>query len=417
MVTLIGPNDYNRLLRGIGHDNADEFVRGAADRLQTELGPAGQLYHVALLSFVFVCETAASEGLLTALTMAFDAPLVCAGIPIMADIAIGLAACDAADGGMALRAALTATQDCRTQGLDWAYYNSQSDLAQQRGFLILSSLNGALSTPGQLALNFQPKYNLASGRLTSAEALLRWQHPTLGAISPADFIPLAESTSHIHALTDWVLGEALRQAASWQNAGAPIRVAINVSPRNLALPGFARRTIARLAAHGLKGPSIELEFTEGLLVANDLVVLKELKQLRAAGIHIALDDFGTGFANFNYITHLPADIIKIDKSFIMRIGEDKRTAAVVETIVELAHRLGYGVVAEGIETEREYRMLADWACDEGQGFLMSRPLDSAGFAALLARPATSRGTLFNLDDQGESPEHAAAHAMTADTAR
>jgi EAL domain-containing protein (putative c-di-GMP-specific phosphodiesterase class I)/GGDEF domain-containing protein len=416
MVTLIGPNDYNQLLRGIGHDNADEFVRCAADRLQTVLGPSGQLYHVALLSFVFICGTAASEPLLRALTTAFEAPLVCAGIPIMATIAIGLAPCDSVDGALPLRAALTATQDCRTQGLSWAHYNPQSDRAQQRGFLILSSLSGALSAPGQLALNFQPKYDLASGRLTSAEALLRWHHPTLGSVSPADFIPLAENTTHIHALTDWVMDEALKQAASWRDAGAPIRIAINVSPRNLAQPGFARRTIARLAAHGLEGPSIELEFTEGLLVANDQVVLNELKQLRAAGIHIALDDFGTGFANFSYITNLPADIIKIDKYFIMRIGEDQRTAAVVQAIVDLAHRLGYGVVAEGIETEREYGMLAGWACDEGQGFLMSRPLDSEGFAALLARPANARGETVSLNNPGESPEHAAARAPTRQTA-
>jgi EAL domain-containing protein (putative c-di-GMP-specific phosphodiesterase class I)/GGDEF domain-containing protein len=393
MVTMMGANDYNRLLRAIGHDLADEFMRGAALRMRGELCDTQTLYHVALLSFAFICRTPDDDSALRGINAAFDHPIFCAGIPVMADIAIGLAPCESADPAFVLRAALAATQDCRAQSMAWAEYDPHSDQATQRGFLLLSALSLALSEPGQLALDYQPKYALATGRLTSAEALLRWRHPTLGMISPAEFIPMSESTTLIHALTDWVMDRALTQAAAWRDAGSPVRVAVNVSPRNLSRPGFARRTIERLAQRRLSSQALELEFTEGLLVVNDQVVLAELEQLRAAGIHIAIDDFGTGFANFSYITHLPADIIKIDKSFIQRIDEDERAAAVVQSIVELGHRLGYGVVAEGIETEKVYRMLAGWKCDEGQGFLMSRPLDAAAFAAVLAQPAPRYGLI------------------------
>jgi EAL domain-containing protein (putative c-di-GMP-specific phosphodiesterase class I) len=384
MITLSGANAYNRLLRAIGHDHADEFVRVAAARLRETVGGGRGLYHVALMSFVFLRETSQCEPLLRDIIAAFDQPIFCAGIPVLSDIAIGLTACDEADPGVILRAALAAAQDCRAQSMGWAYYNPQSDKANQRGFMLLSALSTALTVPGELRLNFQPKYDLASGRMTSAEALLRWEHPTLGSISPAEFIPLSETTTHIHALTDWVMGEALRHAVAWRDSGAQIRLAINVSPRNLARAGFARRTIDQLAQHGIAGASIELEFTEGLLMSNDQVVTDELRQLRAAGIHIALDDFGTGFANFSYITHLPADIIKIDKSFIMAIGNDERVAVVVQAIVELAHRLGYAVVSEGIETREAYDMLAAGGVIQGQGFLLSRPLDGATFAATLA---------------------------------
>jgi len=411
MVTMMGASDYNRLLRAIGHDLADDFMRACALRLRAELCDTQVMYHVALLSFAFICRRPEDDTALRGINAAFDHPVYCAGIPMMADIAIGLAPCEIVDPAFVLRAALAATQDCRAQSLAWALYDERSDQATQRGFLLLSGLSVALSEPGQLSLDYQPKYALATGRLTSAEALLRWRHPSLGMISPAEFIPLSESTTLIHALTDWVMEMALTQAAAWRDSGSAVRIAVNVSPRNLSRPGFARRTIERLAQRRLSSQALELEFTEGLVVANDQVVLAELEQLRAAGISIALDDFGTGFANFSYITHLPADTIKIDKSFIQRIGEDERAATVVQSIVELGHKLGYGVIAEGIETEKVYRLLAGWKCDEGQGFLMSRPLDPVAFAALLARPARPRPGFMTAGSRSGSRAHAGHQAV------
>jgi EAL domain-containing protein (putative c-di-GMP-specific phosphodiesterase class I) len=250
--------------------------------------------------------------------------------------------------------------------------------------LLLSQFPQALAAKDQLSLAFQPKYNFATGKVTGAEALLRWTHPTLGAVSPGEFIPLVETTDYIQPLTDWVLAQAAAEAARWLANGLHLTMAVNVSPHNLSHSGFAAHACGMLNRHGAAPADFEFEFTEGALAANNAKVLAELRQLRGVGIRIALDDFGTGFSNFSYITHLPADIIKIDQSFIRRIGSDERSDAVVIALIGLAHRLGYSVVAEGIETAEIYQLLAGWGCDEGQGYYMSRPLDAGAFGALIA---------------------------------
>jgi len=383
MMTLADSKHFNELLRAIGHEHSEDFMRAGAARLREALAPAITIYHVSVLSFTFMLPEGAAALVLQHIVDAFHKPLLCGGIPIATAIALGLAGCTDSNPANVLRAALAAAQDCRHTGADWARYNRKTDTAHQRGFVLLSHLSAAMESPNQLSLNFQPKYAMATGKLTSAEALLRWQHPVFGAISPAEFVPLAEATAHIHTLTDWVMRQALTQAAAWADNGIHLTIAINVSPRNLARRGFARRITQMVKDHGVRPDSIELEFTEGVLAANDQTVLDELQALRDTGIRIALDDFGTGFANFSYITHLPADIIKIDKSFIQKITSDERSAMVVRAIIDLAHRLDYSVVAEGIETERAYNMLADWQCDEGQGFHMSPPLDAATLAQMM----------------------------------
>ena len=383
MMTLSDAQHFNELLRAIGHEYSEEFMRAGAARLREALAPETTVYHVSVLSFTFICPDGAAIPLLEAVVERFKKPLLCGGIPVATDIALGYAGCADPNPAGVLRAALAAAQDCRTTGADWAHYNRSTDTAHQRGFVLLSHLNAALESPGQFVLYFQPKYAMATGKLTSAEALLRWHHPVFGNISPAEFVPLAEATAHIHPLSDWVMRHALAQAGAWARHGIDLNMAINVSPRNLSRRGFAARIAELLQQYGVRPAAIELEFTEGVLVANDQIVLDELQALRNTGIRIALDDFGTGFCNFSYITHLPADIIKIDKSFIQKIATDERSAMVVRSLIELAHRLDYSVVAEGIETERAFNMLADWHCDEGQGFYMSPPLDAASLAQIM----------------------------------
>ena len=380
MMTLANGKQFNELLRAIGHEHSDEFMRAGVQRLREALASGCIVYHVSNLSFAFILPDGASPTLLRKIIEHFEQPLICGHIPVMADIALGIADCTDASPAFVLRAALAAVQDSRDSGRGWARYNRKTDTAHQRGFLLLSQLSNAMQADDQLTLHFQPKYAMSSGRLTSAEALLRWQHPVFGAISPAEFVPLAEATAHIHPLTDWVLRHAIAQAGAWTAKGMEINIAINISPRNLTRRGFAARIAEILQLHGVRPSSIELEFTEGVLVSTDHAVLDELRALRDTGIRIALDDFGTGFANFSYITHLPADIIKIDKSFIQKISSDERSAMVVRALIELAHRLDYSVVAEGIETEKVFALLASWNCDEGQGFYMSPPLDAARFA-------------------------------------
>jgi len=380
LMTLSESNHFNQLMRAIGHEYTEDFMRVGAARLRESVPGDIPIYHVGLLGFAFVLPGGACPESLQKIVDHFDKALNCGGIPVVTDIALGIADCTDSNASNVLRAALAAAQDCRDSGAAWAFYDRKLDTASQRGFVLLSQLSAAMLAGDQLSLHFQPIYALANGMPTGAEALLRWQHPVFGAVSPAEFVPLVEATAHIHPLTDWVLRNAFAQASTWAAQGLNLNIAVNVSPKNLLRRGFSVRIAELLKGYDVNPSSIELEFTEGVLVGNDYVVLEELQALRDTGIRIALDDFGTGFANFKYITHLPADILKIDKFFIQKIGTDERSALVVRTLIELAHRLDYSVIAEGVETERAYRLLAGWDCDEGQGFFMSPPLDAARFA-------------------------------------
>jgi len=385
MLTLTSPTQFDELLRAIGHEHAEDFMRAGAARLCEAMDPAIGIYHISILSFAFVMPFGVLPDLLHQINDQFNKPLICGNIPVSADIALGVADCHDADAAFVLRAGLAAARDCRNTGRDWARYNRKTDTAHQRGFLLLTHLTDAIKAEDQLHLHFQPKYDMASGMPTSAEALLRWRHPVFGNVPPAEFVPLAEATAHIHPLTEWVLRNAIAQAGAWAAKGLRLSTAINVSPRNLTRRGFSLQVAKLLNCYGVEPSRIELEFTEGVLVSNDPVVLEELRTLRATGIRIALDDFGTGFANFSYMTHLPVDIIKIDKSFIQKISTDPRSAVVVRSLIELAHKLDYSVVAEGIESEKAYGMLKTWACDEGQGFYMSPPIAPAALAQKLSQ--------------------------------
>jgi EAL domain-containing protein (putative c-di-GMP-specific phosphodiesterase class I)/GGDEF domain-containing protein len=382
MVTLADAVHFNALLRALGHEYSEDFIRAGAARIRACIPQVIELYHVSVLSFAFISPSN-TEALVTELIKFCAEPLFCGGIPIVTRLGVGIADCNSADAADPLRNALAAAQDSRHGSTGWARYNSATDNAHRRSFMLLSDLPAALAGRGQLALQFQPKYNLATGRATSAEALLRWRHPTLGPISPSEFVPLAETTALIGSLTQWVLTEAARHAAAWHEQGLRLNMAINVSPQNLSESGFSDKVADVLQRCRAPASGFELEFTEGTLASNNNVVLAELKALRSTGVRIALDDFGTGFSNLSYITHLPADIIKIDKSFIHRISVDERSAVLVRTLIQLAHRLNYGVVAEGIENAEAYRLLAAWGCDEGQGFFMSRPLDAGSFNELM----------------------------------
>jgi EAL domain-containing protein (putative c-di-GMP-specific phosphodiesterase class I)/GGDEF domain-containing protein len=388
MLTLADATHFNQLLRAIGHEYSEDFIREGSARLREALSPEIVIYHVSILSFAFMFPQHAAKALLRKIVLTFEKPLIIGGVPVAPDIALGTTNGAEPVAAIILRAALAAAQDCRMSGADWAHYNPRTDTAHQRGFTLLSHLPAALEASDQLSLHFQPKYAMASGAMTSAEALLRWTHPAFGNISPAEFIPLAEATAHIHALTDWVLRHAIEQASLWVRQGLKLSLAVNVSPRNLGRRGFAQRVADLLEEYGVDPRMIELEFTEGVLMSSDPILLDELRALRATNVRIALDDFGSGFANFSYLTHLPADIIKLDKSIIQEIETDERSAVVVQSLIELAHRLGYSVVAEGIEMAKTYEMLAGWGCDEAQGYFMSRPLDAAGFAEA-AMPAVA----------------------------
>jgi len=230
---------------------------------------------------------------------------------------------------------------------------------------------------------YQPQVNVHTGKIISAEALVRWLHPQKGLISPAEFIPAAEETGFIVPLGEWVLQTACKQMQVWQNAGFSLRIAVNLSPRQFHQPDLSSRVAQILAETGLEPNSLELELTESLMVEDAESAIATLQHLKNLGVCISLDDFGTGYSSLSYLTQYPFDTLKIDRCFISNITDGCTNAAIVKAIIEMAHSLCLEVIAEGVETEAEKDFLWRYECDTMQGYLFSPPLTAADFEHLL----------------------------------
>nr|WP_280845041.1 EAL domain-containing protein [Neoroseomonas nitratireducens] len=229
----------------------------------------------------------------------------------------------------------------------------------------------------ELSLHFQPKLDCRTLEPRGVEALLRWVHPTDGAIAPSRFIPVAEQSGQMAALGSAVLRMAIRQMRVWQDAGTPRRVAVNVSPVQLEQPGLVQEVLETLAAHGVAADWLELEITESMLMSTRTPTLARIERLRAAGVHVSIDDFGTGFSNLSQLARLPSDVLKMDRSLLEGIGSNPKAEAILQATVRMAHALGHRVVAEGIETEAQHAFLDGIGCDLVQGFLFARPMPAA----------------------------------------
>jgi EAL domain-containing protein (putative c-di-GMP-specific phosphodiesterase class I)/GGDEF domain-containing protein len=385
LVTLAEAKHYNEILRALGHAFADGFVRAGLVRLRDIVPPEMPLYHVSVLSFAFVVphDGDGPPDLAREIARDFGGELDVEDIPIRTKIGIGLMPLDAPtiDPAEVLRASLVAAQDSRRSDDGVAFYNNRSDAAHIRAFRILADLPGALAEAGQLSLAYQPRVDLATGRCHGAEALIRWRHPDLGNIGPGEFIPLAEQTALIQPLTDWVLDHALATARSMGERGHRLTMSVNASPLNLSEPGFDDKLFWACDRHGLEPGNVEIEFTEGTIAANQERATRQLERIRKAGVRIAIDDFGTGFSNLSYLRSIPADVLKIDQSFIRPLtGSDD---FLVRQILAMAHGLGLEVCAEGIETAESYALLRTLGCDEGQGYHIARPMPQADFVQWL----------------------------------
>lgn len=400
LLTLATPEQFNGIVRALGHGFAEEVVRLGADRLRKALPEEIRLYHVDSLSFAFsitAFDEDASPEILQELTQIFAEPLMCNGIPIRNQIGLGLnrtgkAGCDPSE---ILRGALVAAQDSLSQSQNWAWYDHSSDQAHLRSFRLLADLGRLMDAPdnviaAQFSLHYQPKIDLRDGSCCGVEGLMRWTHPRLGFVSPAEFITLAEATAVITPLTRWVFRQGVSQRAAWHRDGINARISLNVSPINLAEPDFADFVLDTCSEQGVAPELMEIEFTESAQTMDSALTLAQLSRLRDEGVRVAIDDFGSGYSNMRYLRSIPADALKIDKDFILTLDTDEKNRKIVPTIIDLGHQLGFAVVAEGIETADSYNSLSDWGCDEGQGFFMSKPLTEDAFRDWYHASSTSK---------------------------
>ncbi len=263
------------------------------------------------------------------------------------------------------------------------YFTFEMQETAQKRLQMISDLHVGVEKQ-QFYLVYQPIIDLKTKQIHKAEALVRWQHPIKGLISPADFIPLAEETGMIVALGDWVFQKACAQAAVWSKVCPNFQMSINTSPLQFQHnPTLNESWITNLQTLGLSGKNLIVEITEGLLMDATKPIQQQLLAFRDNGIQVSMDDFGTGYSSLSYLKKFDIDYIKIDQSFVRNMQNDSDDLVLCEAIIVMAHKLGIKVVAEGIETEAQRDLLTAMGCDYGQGYLFSRPISADAFGKLL----------------------------------
>ncbi|MCW2778947.1 MAG: putative Diguanylate cyclase/phosphodiesterase, partial [Frankiales bacterium] len=367
-----------------GRDGGDRVIAAAAHRAATLL-PDGLLgrvggHHLACAVPLTTTDSAVEVG--RWLRTALESPLPTGTVDteIGVHVGIALSTLHGGDVDLLLRRAETAADSAEQEPAGVAVFDPDHEQDVARSLRLVSDLRTALRTGDQLQLVFQPQIDLRSDRVVGAEALLRWQHPELGTVSPEEFVGLAESTGLIAPLLDWTLDAALAQSARWQHEGLPAKVAVNLSPLNLLDDGLVPRVREALARHAVVPGQLVLEVTETSFLAQPLRSALLLEGLRDLGVGLSVDDFGTGYSNLTYLRELPVSEVKLDRTFVQApVGDDAagsrdRLRDFLGHAVGLVHALGLHVVVEGIEDQETLELLRDLGADSGQGYHVCRPL-------------------------------------------
>ena len=400
---LFNINKFREINEALGVEAGDAVLAYSGGLLRGALREADAVARWGGDEFIAVLEDVGGEidarQVAAKIIDRFAAPLVLAhrgaAHPCFITASVGIALYPHADTSLdaLLRRAEEALARARLPGGHGIELASTSGPVRQDERLALRDGLRTVLADGQLLLEYQPQVDLATRRVVGVETLIRWQHPHFGRIEPARFIALAEETGLIVPIGDWVLRTACAQHRAWVDAGLPaIKVAVNLSARQLKDPGLVARVLQVVAQAGITPHFLELEITEGVLMDDLARNRVTLAALRAAGMQVSIDDFGTGYSSLNYLSELPVDILKMDGQFVRRLGAGPdercmRAQAIAEAIVSIAHKLKLTVIAEAVETEEQSAALVQLGCDQAQGFLFHRPLHPDAVATLLlARP-------------------------------
>ncbi|MCD9095397.1 GGDEF and EAL domain-containing protein [Luteimonas fraxinea] len=381
----------NRVVQAVGLAPMESIIRQIGYRLSDLLPSSSPLYHVGVTRFAFVAEEQA-EGELCALLAQLKAvakqPVTTHGLVLQGMFFCGITTFDLSDTSDVLRRGVTAMHEAIEKRKTWCRYNLERDASLQRRYALATEVESAIENE-EFFLMYQPRLCIETLRLRGAEALLRWQHPTLGAISPNEFIPVIESTMLMPTLTQWVLRRALQQMQEWDELGVVLDVSVNLSASDFndgTLPGQVMATVEEF---GVDPKRVELEVSESEWLRGRSGVVEQLETLRSHGFAVALDDFGSGYSNFSYLNEFPATIIKLDRSLITGMENDARRSTLVRTLLKLAAELGYKTVAEGVESAEQLGLLKKWHCVEAQGFFISKPLEPDRLLELVKASASS----------------------------
>ena len=393
-VMFLDLDRFKEVNDSLGHAEGDALLVQVATRLRKLTRDTDTICRLGGDEFVLLLPGTGQPGavrIASKLLFAFGQPFVVAGHHLRITVSVGVALYphDGANFNELLKNADTALYRAKHEGRNtWVFYTREMNVATFERLMLESQLRKAIET-GQLRAYFQPKVHLSDERLAGAEALVRWQHPEHGLIGPGRFIPIAEASSLIIEVSDWMLREVCRQIKSWKNAGMPpLTVAVNLTASHFRDPRFVERIETLLKAHGLDSEALELELTESSLIEAGTQTEDTLLALRRLGLSLAIDDFGTGYSSLSYLKRLPLTALKIDQSFVRNLVTDPDDRVIAATIVALGHALGLNVIAEGVETADQRRILLDQGCDLAQGYLFDPPMPAEQFTVWLTRIAS-----------------------------
>ena len=387
-VLCIDLDHFKRVNDTLGHAAGDALLQGAADRLRACVRETDIVARLGGDEFAIVqlqadqprAATVLAERLIADLSRPFD--IEGHQVVVGASVGIALAPSDGTEADQLMKSADMALYRAKADGRGvLRYFESEMDAKMQARRALELDLRKAL-VEHEFELFYQPIVDLQSNRVSGFEALLRWNHPTQGLISPADFIPIAEDMGLITPLGEWVLRQACREAAGWPER---VKVAVNLSPAQFKSKALALVVTTALADSGLAPDRLELEITESVLLQDNDTVRGVLHQLRQLGVRISMDDFGTGYSSLSYLRSFPFDKIKIDQSFVRDMGQHDDSIAIVRAVAGLGRNLGMSTTAEGVETNEQLGRLRQEGCTEVQGYLFSRPLPASEVPRLLAQ--------------------------------
>lgn len=380
-VLMMDLDRFKHVNDSLGHSVGDHVLRKVGIRLTELLRKTDTIARLGGDEFAMLIEGAEPEeaiGVAQKILLVLEKPIAYQDQPLDVGGSIGLAFFPqhGVDGSTLLRNADIAMYVAKRNKGGFASYDPQYDTSQQEHLSLLGELRKAVEQ-NELRVMYQPKVSLASATAVGVEALLRWEHPKRGFVSPAEFIPFAEYTGYIKVLTRWVLDEAIRQCGLWRAKGLSLRVSVNISARDLMNRELPEMVQELLLKHATPADMLCLEITESGFMDDPALAQRILEQLHALGVHLSIDDYGTGYSSLSYVARLPVDELKIDRSFVKRMMDDRLTAMIVRSTIELGHSLGLKVVAEGVEDEAAFRFLRQQGCEQAQGYFMSPALSPA----------------------------------------
>jgi diguanylate cyclase (GGDEF)-like protein len=389
----LGIENFRAINDSLGAEGVEQLLQVIGEQLQLPLRPGDTVARLSGNEFLLLVHNAGTDSAVAVADrvqrlllkpqriadhdIAMDACIGIAVYPINGDSATDL-----------LNRAAIARQDATHLPGRLQVYEDGRDLAHQRQISLIRDLRHAPRN-GELMLHYQPKLDIRNGVVRQAEALLRWQHPQFGNVSPAEFIVLAERTGSIQILTNWVIEESMRQIAEWGRRGLIVQLSVNISADDLLSGDLADRVSDLLKLYRVPAEQLVFEITESAVMREPEHSLKVLHRLRQCGISLSIDDFGTGYSSLAHLKRLPVQELKIDQSFVRNLDETSEDAVIVRSTIEMSHNLGLKVVAEGVEYEHSLRLLERWHCDTAQGYLISRPLNAVAFEAWIAKAHTS----------------------------